>query len=113
MKFTPSGYYKNNDSTQVFKTSLHSAGPNEDLALAVKLPGPLIIQYSFLLLIIAWAPGNSQSPHPIRNAFGGRTAIHQQIWLCSRYFEILFRVTGIDKTAYRTEMLIFNEIRKD
>ena len=30
-----------------------------------------------------------------------------------KYFEILFRVTGIDKTAYNTEILIFNEIKPD
>lgn len=30
-----------------------------------------------------------------------------------QYFEILFRVTGIDKTAYSTEVLIYNEISKD
>jgi len=30
-----------------------------------------------------------------------------------KYFEILSRVTGIDKTAYSTEMLIYNEILAD
>jgi len=27
-----------------------------------------------------------------------------------QYFEILFRVTGIDKTAYNSEILVCNEI---
>jgi hypothetical protein len=27
-----------------------------------------------------------------------------------QYFEILFKVTGIDKTAYNREILIYNEI---
>jgi hypothetical protein len=30
-----------------------------------------------------------------------------------QYFEILFHVIGIDKTAYDTEILIFNEIRSN
>ncbi len=37
IKYTPHG----TDSMQVFKTTTHSAGPNEDLVLALKLPGPV------------------------------------------------------------------------
>jgi hypothetical protein len=29
-----------------------------------------------------------------------------------RFFEILFRVTGIDKTAYSNDMLVYNAIEK-
>jgi hypothetical protein len=106
--------YKNNDSTQVFKTSLHSAGPNEDLALAVKLPGPA--DNSIFILASYHSLGAPEIVNHLTQS-ATRLAVEQQFinkyGYVPRYFEILFRVTGIDKTAYRTEMLIFNEIRKD
>ena len=30
-----------------------------------------------------------------------------------QYFEILFRIIGIDKTAYKTEILVCNELSKN
>lgn len=105
--YTPS----DSGTAQIFKTSLHSTGPNDDLVLAVKLPGPvnnsIFIIASFHSLgapeitkQLAEATTRSALENKFREKFGEMP----------KYFEILFRVTGIDKTAYNTEILIFDEI---
>lgn len=100
-------------STQLFNTSLHSAGPNEDLVLALKLPGPannsifIIASYHSLgAPEIANYLCDPASRQELEMKFIEK---YQQV---PPYFEILFRVTGIDKTAYNTELLIYNAIEK-
>ncbi len=100
--------------TQVYQTTLHSTGPNEDLVLALKLPGPadnsifIIASYHSL-----GAPEvvNFLVNEPTRNFVEQK--FRDKYGKTPKYFEILFRVTGIDKTAYNTEMLIYNEIAED
>jgi len=105
--------YTNADSTREFKTKLHSAGLNEDLVLAVKLPGPA--DNSIFIIASYHSLGAPEVVTHLTQA-ATRKAVEQQFvdkyGYVPRYFEILFRVTGIDKTAYSTEMLIFNEIGK-
>jgi hypothetical protein len=101
------------DATQQFKTSLHSPGPNEDLVLALKLPGPAD---NSILIICSY---HSLGAPEVANFFVNpdtridlEKKFEQKFNRMPEYFEILFRVTGIDKTAYNTEILIFNEIVK-
>lgn len=107
--------YLNPDSStaQVFETSLHSSGPNEDLVLALKLPGP--VDNSILLICSYHSLGAPEIANYLVNR-ETRVAVEnkfrEKFDRMPDYFEILFRVTGIDKTAYNTEILIFNEIVK-
>lgn len=101
-------------AVQVYETSLHSSGPNDDLVLAVKLPGPannsIFIIASFHSLgapEIASQLANSATRSALEDTF------RQTYGKMPKYFEILFRVTGIDKTAYNTEILVFNEIKSE
>lgn len=97
--------------SQVFRTSLHSVGPNEDLVIALKLPGPA----SNAIFIIA-SYHSLGAPEVINYLINQATRLAVEDIFIEKYgkmpdyFEILFRVTGIDKTAYNTEILIFNEI---
>lgn len=96
---------------QTFETTLHSPGVNEDLVLALKLPGP---DDNAILIIASF---HSLGAPEIVNFMTNPTkrtllddAFNQNLNKIPQYFEILFRVTGIDKTAYDTEILILNEI---
>ena len=96
---------------QVFETSLHSPGPNEDLVLALKLPGPdnnsifIIASYHSLgAPEIVKFMTNLSMRKPMDDLFV------EKFGEVPKYFEALFRVTGIDKTAYNTEILILNRI---
>jgi len=98
---------------QKFSTSLHSTGQNEDLILALKLPGPAN-NSTFIL-----ASYHSLGVPEIANYLVDeeRQAELRQLFIdklghTPKYFEILFRVVGIDKTAYSTEILIYNEIEE-
>lgn len=98
--------------SQVFRTSLHSSGPNDDLVLAVKLPGP--VQNSIFIIASFHSLGAPEiakylASEDTRNELENRFI--SDIGRVPKYFEILFRVTGIDKTAYNTEILICEEIR--
>jgi hypothetical protein len=108
--YTPS----DSGSTKYFETSLHSAGPNEDLVLALKLPGPvgnsIFIIASFHSLgapEIANYLVESSKRQQLEEMF------RQKFNCVPKYFEILFRVTGIDKTAYSTEILIYDRIDEE
>lgn len=103
------------DSTEQlqFETNLHSTGPNEDLVLALKLPGPadntilIIASYSSLgAPEISNYLTNSENNKQLKQMF------EEKLGSAPDYFEILFRVVGIDKTAYSTEILVYNEIKK-
>jgi hypothetical protein len=98
-------------SVRVFTTSLHSPGPNEDLILALKLPGPvgnsIFIIASFHSLgvpEIAYFLTSPQRRVKLDQMF------EEKYGKIPPYFEVLFRVTGIDKTAYSTEILVCNQI---
>lgn len=102
--------YSNPDSNtiNVYSTNTHSTGPNEDLVLVLKLPGP--VNNSIIII----ASYHSLGAPEIANLL---TDPQQKVQLQNlileyedklpQYFESLFRVTGIDKTAYKTELLEF------
>jgi len=98
---------------QIFRTSLHSAGPNEDLVLALKLPGPT---NNSIFIIASYHSLGAPEVVTYLTQTETRTSIEQQFiekyGAMPRFFEILFRVTGIDKTAYSNEMLVYNAIEK-
>lgn len=98
-------------SVRVFNTSLHSPGPNEDLILALKLPGP--VGNSIFILASFHSLGVPEIAYyltlPSRRMKLDQL-LEQKYGKIPRYFEVLFRVTGIDKTAYSTEILVCNQI---
>jgi hypothetical protein len=97
----------------VFRTSLHSAGPNEDLVLALKLPGPM--DNSIFIIASYHSLGAPEVVTYLTQAstrFSVEQKFIERYGEMPRFFEILFRVTGIDKTAYSTDMLVFNAIEK-
>lgn len=98
---------------QIYRTSLHSTGQNEDLVLALKLPGPA----NNITFIIA--SFHSLGVPEIANYLVDETRHIELKKLfvdkyghIPKYFEILFKVVGIDKTAYATEILVYNEIEE-
>lgn len=95
-----------------FSTDLHSTGPNEDLVLALKLPGPKL---NSIMIIASY---HSLGAPEISNYLTDKESQEEvkqffidKIGKTPKYFEILFKVTGIDKTAYSKEVLILNEIQ--
>lgn len=108
--------YSSSDTTsvQIFETGLHSAGPNEDLVLALKLPGPA--NNSIFIIASYHSLGSPEIANYLTNTstrMDLEKRFKEKYDKVPQYFEILFRVTGIDKTAYSTEVLIYNEITKD
>lgn len=105
--------YASPDSTLAnsYAASHHSPGPNDDLVLAVKLPGPkrnsIFIVASFHSLGAAEVV-NYLVEEASRNQLEDQFI--KKYGYVPRYFELLFRVSGIDKTAYNTEILVCNEI---
>ncbi|MDZ7722635.1 MAG: hypothetical protein U5R06_07420 [candidate division KSB1 bacterium] len=99
---------------QVFETTLHSPGPNEDLVLALKLPGP---DNNSIFIIASYhslgAPEISKFMTSLSMRKPMNDMLMQKYGKIPQYFEALFRVTGIDKTAYNTEILILNKITSD
>lgn len=108
--------YTNPDSNKTirYSTNLHSLGLNEDLVLALKLPGPagntifIIASYHSLgapeIADYLTSPSKrAELEHLFMSKYGG----------IPKYFEILFKVTGIDKTAYSSEILICNKINSE
>lgn len=96
---------------QIFSTDLHSSGPNEDLVLALKLPGP---SDNSIFIIASY---HSLGAPEITNFMvePDKRSELEKLFLdkyqkIPKYFEVLFRVVGIDKTAYTTDILIYNEI---
>jgi hypothetical protein len=108
--FTPS----DSSTKRIFETKLHSSGPNEDLVLACKLPGPnnnsIFIIASYHSLGAPTIASYFASPALRLNLEQKFIEKYQSI---PPYFEVLFRVTGIDKIPYSTEILIFNKITSD
>lgn len=98
-------------TANLFAASLHSPGPNDDLVLALKLPGPknnaIMIIASFHSLGAAEVANylvESDTREYLEDLFS------EKYGPVPRYFETLFRVRGIDNTAYSTEILVYNEI---
>jgi hypothetical protein len=98
-------------SVENFTTNLHSTGPNEDLVLTLKLPGPA--NNSILIIASYHSLGAPEIANYLVNS-DTRTELEElfqkKYGHTPRHFEILFRVIGIDKTAYRKEILVMNEI---
>jgi hypothetical protein len=99
------------DSVRFYSTSLHSPGPNEDLILALKLPGP--VGNSIFIIASYHSLGVPEIAYYLTSP--ARRIKLDQMFIrkygtIPRFFEILFRVTGIDKTAYSTEILVCNKI---
>ncbi|UCF62731.1 MAG: hypothetical protein JSW33_09065, partial [bacterium] len=100
--------------TEEFNTNLHSAGPNEDLILALKLPGPA--NNSIFIIASYHSLGAPEIANYLTNpgtVFELENKFTEKYGNVPQYFELLFRVTGIDKTAYNTELLIYNKISKE
>ena len=102
------------DSVQVFETSTHSTGPNDDLVLAVKLPGPA---HNSIFIIASYhslgAPEIARYLTVPSMRFELENMFRKKFGQVPEYFEVLFRVTGIDKTAYTTEVLVYNSVPPD
>jgi len=103
--------HPDSSTSQVFQTNLHSTGPNEDLVLALKLPGPA---ENTIFIIASY---HSLGAPEIANYLTSKNKklkleelFKEKYGRVPSFFEVLFRVVGIDKTAYNTEILIFNEI---
>lgn len=101
------------DEVKKFSTTLHSKGQNEDLVLALKLPGPA---HNSTFIIASY---HSLGVPEIANYLVDEERLTELERLfierygeTPKYFEVLFKVIGIDKTAYATEILIYNEIKQ-
>ena len=106
--------YPDSDKTVSYSTNLHSTGPNEDLVLVLKLPGPV---GNTILIIASYhsigAPEIADYLTSVTKRVELENLFHQKCGGVPKYFEVLFRVTGIDKTAYNSEILICNKISND
>jgi hypothetical protein len=103
--------YPDSDKTVSFRTNLHSLGLNEDLVLALKLPGPA---ENTIFIIASYHSLGAPEIADYLTSASKRVALEDlfrsKYGQIPKYFEILFRVTGIDKTAYNSEILICNKI---
>ena len=102
------------ENVQEYSTNLHSTGPNEDLVLVLKLPGP---SENIIFIIASYHSLGAPEIAKFLVTPAERDSLDKRLIRADRsypkYFEILFRVTGIDKTAYNLEILICNEIKVD
>ncbi|MBN2424944.1 MAG: hypothetical protein JXR46_15060 [Calditrichaceae bacterium] len=99
--------------TREYTTALHSTGPNEDLVLVLKLPGPA--SNSIFIIASYHSLGAPEIANLLTDNKGRMDLINlfkQKYGEMPQYFEILFRVVGIDKTAYNREVLIYNELTR-
>lgn len=99
------------DSVQCYETKLHSPGPNEDLVLALKLPGP---KHNSIFIIASYhslgAPSIAHYLTSPELRIGLEQKFQEKFHHIPQHFEVLFRVTGIDKTPYSTEILVYNKL---
>ncbi|HPG39922.1 MAG TPA: hypothetical protein PLP19_11350 [bacterium] len=99
---------------KTYETSRHSQGPNEDLVLALKLPGP--DKNSIMIIASYHSLGAPEIVNYLINPVTRKIIedkFIEKYKSMPQYFEILFRVTGIDKTAYSTEILVYNKLAAD
>ncbi|MBN2364994.1 MAG: hypothetical protein EH225_02590 [Calditrichaeota bacterium] len=105
--------YPDSDKTVSFSTSSHSQGLNDDLVLVLKLPGPAA---NFIFIIASYHSLGAPEIADYLTSVSKRTELENlfmnKYGSIPDYFEILFRVTGIDKTAYDTKILICNKISR-
>jgi hypothetical protein len=95
----------------IFETSRHSTGPNDDLVIALKLPGPA--NNSIFIIASFHSLGAPEVANYLSNTATRKELekkFQEKFNRVPQFFELLFRVTGIDKTAYNTELLVYNEI---
>ena len=109
-------YYKSPGDGEIkeFETKLHSSGPNEDLILVLKMPGP---NNNVIMLIASYhslgAPEVANYLTDQANRGELDNLLRRADGRYPEYFEILFKVIGIDKTAYSREILICSEIKPE
>ncbi len=102
------------DCVRVFDTPLASEGPNEDLALVLKLPGP---RRNVILVVASF--GSLGAPEAVKYLTDPTKLAHLELLLrkkCGRvpdYFQVLLRISGIEKVAFDTEILVLEEISSD
>ncbi|MGQ9561815.1 MAG: hypothetical protein ACUVTG_06745 [Candidatus Oleimicrobiaceae bacterium] len=101
------------DSVRVFESPLASEGPNEDLALILKLPGP---KRNAILVVASF--GSLGAPEAVKQLTDPtRLGVLEELLRkkCGRvpeYFELLMRVSGIDKVAFDSEILVVQELER-
>lgn len=96
---------------QIFKTSEHSPGPNDDLVIALKIPGPA--KNPVFIIASYHSLGTPEIANYLTNPVTRRELEKKFIEKFGEvpdFFELVFRVTGIDKTAYSTELLILDKL---
>lgn len=108
--------YKHDENSEpkVFETTLHSHGPNEDLVLAIKMPGP--VNNSIFIICSYHSLGAPEIANYLLSVDRRQELENKFVNTFGKvpdYFEVLFRVTGIDRTAYNTEILVYDEIQKE
>jgi len=102
------------DSARVFESPLASEGPNEDLALILKLPGP---KKNAILVVASF--GSLGAPEAVKQLTDpAKLALLKELLRkkCGRvpeYFELLLRVSGIDKVAFDSEILVMQELERE
>ncbi|MDZ7271010.1 MAG: helix-turn-helix domain-containing protein [candidate division KSB1 bacterium] len=102
------------DCVRVFEAPLASEGPSEDLALILKLPGP---RKNVILVVASF--GSLGAPEAVKHITDpSKLALLEELLrkkcgVVPQYFELLMRISGIDKVAFDTEILVAEEIRRD
>ncbi|MCR4437472.1 MAG: helix-turn-helix domain-containing protein [bacterium] len=102
------------DSMRVFESPLASEGPNEDLALILKLPGP---KKNAILVVASF--GSLGAPEAVKHLTEpSKLALLEEVLRkkCGKvpqYFELLLRVSGIDKVAFSAEVLVMGELERE
>jgi len=102
------------DSGKVYDLSLHSSGPNEDLVLALKLKGP--VNNTIYIIASYHSSGAPEVANYLISSKGEselRRLFEQSYGTIPEYFGVLFKITGIDKTAYKTEILEYEKYSSD
>lgn len=100
--------------SEEFEKEFVSTFPTNDLGIAIKLPGPannsilMIASFSSLgVPAILEYLTDKNTEDELLEIFNNKNDEFPQ------YFEILFRIIGIEDTAYKTEILICNELSND
>ena len=96
---------------QTFKTSEHSPGPNDDLVIVLKIPGPA---NNHIMLIASFH--SLGTPEIVNYLVNPETRSELESRFIEKFgevppfFELVFRVTGIDKTAYTADLLVIDRL---
>jgi hypothetical protein len=93
---------------------LASEGPNEDLALILKLPGP---KKNAILVVASF--GSLGAPEAVKQLTDPakltllKELLRKKCGRVPEYFELLLRVSGIDKVAFDSEILVMQELERE